>query len=145
MNINVKFKEHIRWSTITIGVDSLKSCIATLSNNMKTPERQSLCSGLKKQLIISDYYITETNRGTKPYVIGVEPDSETTCKFYLYEIKYDVNRNIVYLFNTKAWEYMPHMGSKKSGWQVINLEDIMRYIDVVVSDASVYDVVYAEN
>lgn len=144
MNIKVKFKEHIRWSTCTIGLDNLNGCMAVLKSNMKTPDKQSLCSGLQKQLIISNYYIRETNRDMKPCVIGVEPDSETTCKFYLYEIKYDVNRNIIYLFNTGEWEYKPHMGSKKTGWRVVNLEDIMQYIDVVVSDASVYDVVYTE-
>lgn len=80
----------------------------------------------------------------KPYVIGIEPDGENICKFYLYEVKYDVNRNIVYLFNTGEWKYNPYMGSKKTGWKVINLEDIMQYINIVINDASVYNVVYSD-
>lgn len=35
MNINVKFKEHIRWSTCAIGIDSLNDCMTILRNNMK--------------------------------------------------------------------------------------------------------------
>ncbi len=142
MNIKVQFKEYIRWSSCIIGENGLNSCLAILRNNMITLERQFLNSGMKKQFIISNYYIRETNRGMKPCVIGIEPDSESTGRFYLYEIKYSTNKNMVYFSNIGEWEYDPCMGSKKNGWRIIKLEDIMQYIDVIVNDVVIYDGVY---
>lgn len=142
MGIKVQFNNCLRWSTHTIGEDRLKGCLAILKNNMKTPERKKLCSGLKKQLIISDYYIRGTNKGMAPYVIGIKPDSECIGRFCLYEIKYDANKDKVYLFNTGEWQYKPYMGSKKKGWRIIDLKDIMMYISVVVTNVEVSEIVY---
>lgn len=142
MNIKIQFKENLRWSTQTIGQDRLSSCLAILSNNMKTEQRQKLHSGYKKQLILSEYYIRETNdRSKKPCVIGIEPDSESTGIFYLYEIKYNMDRNVIFLANKEEWEYCPYMGSKKEGWQIIDLEYLGLYVDVVVDDWKIYDTI----
>lgn len=139
--IEVRFKE-IFWTPRDILEDRYNNAVFSLERDYKSENQANRIkkAPLEKHFIISEYYIRESLlRGTDicpPCVIGMDADGS----LWRYEIKCG-EHGLIYLKKCEQWQYHEKMGSKKKGWHAIQMQDIKKFVDVMVKDWDITSVI----